>query len=150
MPGWDAGLKHFLTYWFSGLVNGLERVDPKSREVIFRECGKACARSYTGEVFQEVKRRAPDIDTFLAHLTTRFPEAVYERVGPHSLRVNYARCECDLVKCGLIESPMLCECSAYNLQENFERSLGVPVSVTIETSILRGDDRCVLLVSLRE
>jgi hypothetical protein len=27
MPEWDEETKHFMTYWFSGLLNGLESVD---------------------------------------------------------------------------------------------------------------------------
>jgi hypothetical protein len=146
----EKGLKQFMTYWFSGLLNGLEKVDQKTRETILRECGKACAHSYTVQVFQDAKRHSADMDTFLAHLAVKFPEATYERTDSHTIRVSYDRCECDLVKCGLVKSPIICECSAHNLEENFERSLGTPVAVAIESSILRGEPCCAFLVSLEE
>jgi len=85
---------------------------------------------------------------FLVALAARFPEATYEQLNSGTIRVRYTRCACDLVKCGLVKSSLICECSAYNLQENFERAWGIPVSVTRETSILQGAPQCVFLVSL--
>ena len=148
MPEWDEGVRHFMTYWFSGLMNGLESVDEPARRTILRECGKACAESYTAEVFQDARERSTDMEAFLAVLAARFPEATYEQLTSGTIRVRYTRCACDLVKCGLVKSSLICECSAYNLQENFERAWGIPVSVTLETSILQGAPQCVFLVSL--
>ncbi len=150
MPEWDPELERFMTYWFSGLVRGLESVNQQSRETILAECGKACGRSYTIQVFQDARRHSADLNAFLDHLATSFPEATYERLDAHTIRVTYVRCECDLVKCGLVSSPILCECSAHNLQENLQQSLGTPVSVTIETSILGGDPQCVFLATMED
>ena len=147
MSKWDD-LKHFMTHWFAGLMDGLEGVDDEARKTILRECGKACARSYTAQVFQDARRHSASVDAFLARLGASFPEATYEKIDLRTIRVRYGRCECDLVKCGLVESPVICECSAYNLQENFERALGAPVAVTIESSILRGGGWCAFLVTL--
>jgi hypothetical protein len=140
----------FMRHWFSGLVNGLGAIDQEARETVLCACGKACAESYTAQVYQEAWEQSTNMDGFLSSLATRFPGATYTRVGTHTIRVNYATCECDLVKCGLIESPLICECSAYNLQENFERTLGTSVSVEIESSILSGGPCCVFRVSLAQ
>ena len=75
---------------------------------------------------------------------------INERIDSHTIRVRYDHCECDLVKCGLITSPIICECSAHNLVENFEQSLGTSVAVAIESSILRGEHCCAFVVSLEE
>ena len=148
MPEWDEGVRHFLTYWFSGLMDGLESVDEPARKAILRECGKACAASYTAEIFQDARERSTDMEAFLAILAVKFPEATYEPLTPGTIRVCYSRCACDLVKYGLVESSLICGCSAYNLQENFERAWGIPVSVMLESSILEGAPQCVFLVSL--
>ena len=147
MPEWDERVRHFMTYWVSGLMNGLEGVDEPARKAILRECGKACAESYTAGVFQDARERSTDVESFLAILASKFPEAAYEQLASGMIRVRYTRCACDLVKCGLVKSSLICECSAYNLQENFERAWGIPVSVTLETSILQGAPQCVFLVS---
>jgi hypothetical protein len=136
-----------MTYWFSGLMSGLESVDQPTRKAILRECGKACAESYTAEVFQDARERSTDMEAFLTVLAAKFPEATYEQLASGTIRVCYTRCACDLVKCGLVKSSLICECSAYNLQENLERAWGIPVSVTLATSILQGAPQCVFLVS---
>lgn len=148
MPQWDEGVRDFMAYWFAGLVNGLESVGEPAREVILRECGKACAESYTAAVFEDARGQSADMEGFLAALAARFPEATYEQLGSGAIRVRYTRCACDLVTCGLVESPLICRCSAYNLQENFRRAWGVPVSVQLKSSILQGAPECVFLVSL--
>ena len=145
---WDEGVRHFLRYWFSGLVNGLRSVDESARKAILRECGKACAASYTAGIFEDARERSTDMGGFLAVLAAKFPGAAYERLDSSTIRVRYAHCACDLVRCGLVKSPLLCECSAYNLQENLERALGIPVSVTLLSSILEGAPQCAFKVSL--
>jgi hypothetical protein len=144
----DEELRQFLGFWLSGLMSGLESVDEPARETILRECGKACARSYTAGVFQEARKNSTDMESFLATLAERFPGATYELLSAETIRVRYANCACDLVETGLASSPLICECSAHNLRANFEQALERPVGVTLERSILRGANECELLVSL--
>jgi hypothetical protein len=150
VPEWDEGVEHFLRYWFSGFVEGLESVDEPARRAILHACGRACARSYTAAVFRQAREQSAGLAEFLAALAARFPEARYEPLTPTTFRVCYARCACDLVTRGLVESPLLCECSAENLRENLASALDVPVTVTLESSILGGAPECVFLVSLAE
>jgi hypothetical protein len=139
----------FLSYWFDGLTKGLENLDAHSRTTLLRECGQACARSYTAQVFRESWERADgDIARFLAELATRFPASTYTLRSEGTIEVCYDACGCDLVQCGWVTSPVLCECSAHNLQANFEAALGTPVVVELKTSLLRGDEACVFEVSI--
>ena len=141
-------LKQFMGFWFSGLMSGLENVDASARETILRECGKACARSYTAGVFKEARGKTNDMSGFLAALAARFPGASYELLEADRIRVRLSKCGCDLVETGLVTSPLLCGCSVHNLRENFEQALESPVSVTLEHSILQGASECEFLVSL--
>lgn len=150
MPEWDETIKHFMTCWFTGLMSGLESVDDSAQQAILRECGKACAQSYTAAVFQEARKQSVDLDAFLIALAARFPEATYELLTPCTIQVRYSSCACDLVRQGWVQSPLICECSAHNLRENFERALGLPVTVTLETSILRGATDCLFTVALEK
>lgn len=148
MPESKEEPKQFMKFWFSGLISGLEKVDETAREAILQECGKACARSYTAAVFQEARKDSDGMETFLAALGARLPGAAYELINAETIRVRYSRCACDLVETGLVDSPLICRCSAHNLRENFERALEKPVTVTLESSILQGASRCEFLVSL--
>ena len=142
----DKSTNRFLFQWFSGLERGLKRMDDAARSVLLQECGKACADSYTAEQFRQAKAESGDLDDFLHRLAQRFPEAAYKKISANSLNVCYSRCECDLVKRRLVTTPLLCECSMHNLKANFEAALGVPVEVTTESTILRGNLQCAFVV----
>lgn len=144
----EKGLREFLDYWFSGLIQGLEELDEPSRRKVLDSCGRACAQSHTLSVFREARLASTDMDSLLQNLSLRFPSAVYEQADPHTIKVIYRQCGCDLVRLGLVKSPIFCDCTEANLRENFQQVLGVPVHVTLETSILRGGTHCALTVSL--
>jgi hypothetical protein len=144
----EKGLKEFLDYWFTGFMCGLDALDEPSQRKVLHECGKACAQSYTVQIFREVRQDSVDLDSFLQNLSRRGSGAKYERIDPNTIKATYDKCGCDLVRLGLVKSPILCECSAANLRENLQQSLGIPASVTVESSILRGGAHCVLTVSL--
>ena len=140
----EQELKDFLGYWFAGWMRGMQTLDDASQKIILSECGKACAQSHTIQVFRQAKQNSLDMETFLQELSSKDPAYQFERTGPNTIQATYSRCGCDLVRLGLVTSPTLCECSAVNLQENLQESLGKTVSIAIESSILRGGSRCVL------
>jgi hypothetical protein len=142
----EKGLYNFLRYWFTGLMQGLGNVDETARAQILQACGQACTDSYTGQVFREVRQQSPDLDSFLQNLQQRFPGARYERTGDNAIKVTYHQCGCDLVRLGLVQSPLFCQCSAANLRANFQQALHIPVSVELKTSILQGKPECLFMV----
>jgi hypothetical protein len=141
----EKGLKDFLDHWYAGFIRGVEKSDASSQKKMWEECGKACAESYTAEVFREVWKNSAGVDSFLQNLSRRGSDSAYERIGPDAVRATYGRCGCDLVRLGWANSPALCECSAANLRENLRQALGMTPSVSVESSILRGGSRCVLV-----
>jgi len=142
-------LSDFLSHWFDGLAKGLEKLDAPSRTALLRECGQACARSYTAQVFRECWERAGgDVPRFLAELVTRFSASTYTLRDDGTIEARLGACGCDLVQAGWVTSPVLCECSVHNLHANFEAALGTPVTVTLKASLLRGGEACVFEVRL--
>jgi hypothetical protein len=146
----EKGLKEFLDYWYAGFMRGLESLDEASRRKVLLECGKACAQSYTAQIFRQARQDSPDLDSFLHNLSSRGSGSKYDQTGPNTIKATYNNCGCDLVRLGLVKSPTLCECSAANLRENLQQSLGTCASVEIESSILRGGEACVLIATLED
>jgi len=146
----EKGLKEFFDYWFRGFMQGVETLDEPSRQIVLHECGKACAQSYTVQIFREIAQKSENLDSFLQNLSQRGSGSRYERIGSNTIRATYNSCGCDLVRLGLVKSPTLCDCSAANLCENLEQSLGISASAAIDTSVLRGGTHCVLIVTLGE
>lgn len=139
----------FLSHWFGGWVRGLENLDAAARATLLRECGQACARSYTAQVFRECWERAGgDVPRLLAELATRFPASTYTLRDDGTIEVRLGACGCDLVQAGWVTSPLLCECSVHNLQANFAAALGRPVTATLKASLLRGGEACLFEVRL--
>lgn len=138
----------FLRFWFTGWQHGLEELDKSSRSTILKQCAKACAQSFTVKIFQDARSGGADLKSFTKSLQRLVPHATYEKLSDNEILVTYSRCGCDLVASGLVNSPLLCECSAHNLQENLEQSLGQSVEVQILGTILRGDQQCVLLARI--
>lgn len=142
-------LRNFLEYWFAGFEQGLEALDPQAQGALLHACGRACAHSYTVPLFREAWQNSADLEQFLQRLSQGVLGAHLERLDAHTLKATYPSCGCDLVRLGLVKAPALCECSAANLSENLGQALGVPVNVTIESSILRGGNECVLIATLQ-
>ena len=141
--------ENFLSHWFDGLTKGLEKLDALSRTMLLRECGQACARSYTAQVFRESWEQAGgDVACFLTELAICFRASTYTLRDDGIVEVRYAACGCDLVQCGWVTSPALCECSVHNLQANFAVALGTPVTVILKASLLRGGEACLFEVRL--
>lgn len=138
----------FFRFWFTGWQHGLTELDDEHRNTVLKQCAKACAHSYTVSLFQDARASGSDMNSFVNSLQRLIPHATYELKNKNQIRVTYDKCGCDLVTMGLVNSPLLCQCSAYNLQENLEQSLRHPVSVQLISSILRGDQQCVLLAKL--
>ncbi len=141
-------LRNFLEYWFAGFEHGLEALDPQAQGALLHACGRACAHSYTVPLFRDAWQNSADLEQFLQRLSQGVLGAHLECLDAHTLKATYPSCGCDLVQLGLVKAPELCECSAANLSENLGQALGVPVSVTIESSILRGGSECVLIATL--
>jgi hypothetical protein len=150
MDEMEKGLKEFMDYWFAGFSRGMEALDEPSRKKVLHECGKACAQSYTIQVFREARQNSVDLDSFLGNLSKKGSGSRYERVNSNTIKATYAECGCDLVRLGLVKTPLLCECSAANLRENLRQSIGKSASVSIESSILRGGTQCVLIAVLED
>lgn len=146
----DDELNNFLTHWFTGFSSGIDSLDANSRQKILAECGKACARSYTTAIFKKARQNSSDLKGLMELLHEYLPDGRFELLENGSIRATYLRCGCDLVRLGLVGSPNLCECSAANFAENLKSALEVPVSVEIESSILRGAQSCVLTASFDE
>lgn len=133
----------FLKYWFQGFENAVMTLDEESKSRIFKECGKACAESYTKEIYLYAKSNAKNEEEFLELLRSAFPELTIEKKEGDSYLITYKYCACDLVQQDFVKSPHLCECSRQSLLYNWENIFGKDnVEVELLQSILQGDPCC--------
>ena len=144
----DENLFIFLKEWFSGLIKGIEKLNDETWPKILEMTGRACAQVHSGDMFKESWNKTRNLDTFLDRINLLMEEEIYQKINETTIKVSYSECKCPLVISGLIESPVICECSPNWLMENFEQILDNNVLVTTKQTILRGAKTCEFLVSL--
>ncbi len=144
---WDNEFKIFLKEWFSGLMEGIERLNGETWPKVLEMTGRACARVHSGELFRKTWEQSKSIDPFILQINENMGEEIYKKLDNNTVLVSYSECKCPLVKYGLVDSPLICECSPNWLMENFEATLGIPVTVTTEKTILRGAEICNFTIS---
>ena len=145
---WDNKFKVFLKEWFSGLIEGMEKINDETWPKVLEMTGRACARVHSGELFRKTWESTKNVDKFIIEINEAMGEEIYKKLDNSTLSASYSKCKCPLVRYNLIDSPLLCECSPNWLMENFETILGKPVSVKTEKTILRGAKNCYFIISM--
>jgi hypothetical protein len=137
----------FLKEWFSGLMKGIEKLNDATWPKVLEMTGRACAKVHSGSSFEQIWKESRNLDDFLKRYNLFAGEEVFNQIDDHTLTVNYSECKCPLVKSGLVNSPILCECSPNWLLQNFEAILDTGLSIKTEQTILRGSENCSFVIS---
>lgn len=138
----------FYREWFAGVNGFLDRASDEAFAEFIDRCAESCSASYSRGVYERAFSGGASLAEALAALKKEFADFDYTLDG-NAIEIRFARCGCDLVNDGLISSPRLCACSVASCKKNWETVLGPgSVSVKLTESVLRGDGRCVLAVTL--
>ncbi|MHA1977215.1 MAG: hypothetical protein ACW98I_09970 [Candidatus Hodarchaeales archaeon] len=137
----------FLKEWFSGLMEGIEKLNDSTWPKVLEMTGRACAKVHSVKLFNQIWKDSTDFVDFLSLINLAMGEVVYKQIDDHTLTATYSECKCPLVKSGLVDSPVICECSPNWLLQNFEEILDTTVSIKTEKTILRGSENCVFVIS---
>jgi len=140
--------RDFFDCWFEGVNDFLGTAPDGAVAEFIDRCAEACSVSYSRGVYERAFSGGKNLDEGLEALRREFADFDYTRDG-NRVEIRYSRCGCDLVSAGKISSPRLCECSVASCRKNWEAVFGPgSVEVSLRESVLRGDGRCVLLVTL--
>ncbi len=129
------------------LFNKIEKYSDKERlKDMLEKRGRHCISSNYIKKAKDAAKGAKDTNEFLERLRKTLP--MLKKEG-ETIYMIYPRCYCHKVKGfkGNIP-PAYCYCSVGWVKELFEQGLKRSVTVTLETSVLRGDDTCRLRVVL--
>ncbi len=138
----------FYREWFAGVNDFLDRASGAAFAEFIDRCAESCSASYSRGVYERAFSGGASVADGLAALKREFADFDYTLDG-NRIEIRFARCGCDLVNDGLISSPRLCACSVASCRKNWETVLGPgSVSVELKESVLRGDRRCVLAVTI--
>ena len=149
-PEMDDEIRSFLVQWFSGLLEGIEKVNNETWPLILEMTGRACAKVHSTDLFKKIWAISDDIDDFINKINKELDTITFKRNSKNEISVHYSKCSCPLVLYGLVNSPIMCNCSPNWIIENFETILNIPISVKTEQTILRGAKSCKFTISLNE
>ncbi len=138
---WKMGFVH---HRFAKLVQILrDNVDQETRNKIFENLGRECARQYSGLT----DRYRGDIRGFLATIHERWAESAEydEKSGVIRVVDKAPNCTCALVDQSLTPGDF-CHCTIGWQKQAYSTVLGKPVDVELESSILRGGKKCIFVI----
>jgi hypothetical protein len=127
--------------WILTLLENLDAgVDGETRAKVLEACGRTCLPKALKAKARKLYEKAHGRDAFLDALSALWPAVKRDGEAVH---VVYPQCYCSLLKgiSGAV-SPSFCLCSAGYVKELFEYVTGRPVTVELESSIVRGGSEC--------
>lgn len=128
--------------WISTLISNLdEYVDDKTRALILEQCGRQCQSASFIKKAKQIYEKSASIGDFVDKF-----RRVYKHLHIEGDRVYvaYPRCYCNQVNKipkGKL-SGTYCNCSRGWAKALFEGATGKPVEITMEKSIIKGDNEC--------
>ena len=134
--------------WLCNLIGGLEKsIDEDALKAALEDCGRKCQSQSTIKKAKAIYERTKDIDTFLTEFGMTYKHLHREKDG---IYLVYPKCYCTRVnRIPQGQMPAIfCNCSIGWAKALFEGALGRPIDVTLEKSILAGNDECRFKVAL--
>jgi hypothetical protein len=134
--------------WLCNLIGGLEEnVDDETMKKVLENCGRKCQTQSMIRKAKTIYEKSKDIDSFLAEFAKTYKHLHKEKQGTYFV---YPKCYCTRVnKIPQGQMPAIyCNCSVGWAKALFERALGRPVDVTLEKSIIAGDNECRFKIGL--
>ena len=134
--------------WICNLIGGLEKtVDEATLIQVLEDCGRKCQSQSMIKKAKAIHEKAKDVDAFLDEFAKTYKHLHREKDGTY---IVYPRCYCTRVSKippGQL-SALYCNCSRGWAKALFEGVLGRPVEVTLQKSVIAGDDECRFRIDL--
>lgn len=130
-----------MEHWIKELLVNLDAgVDEKTRQNIMEKCGVECPFSHMpNDTLITLRKETETEELFLEKLC----EVWRLQKIDGQYYVIFDKCYCPLVQNDTENSSKtMCYCTLGNLKHKFNISLGRPVDVEMEKTILAGDDEC--------
>lgn len=140
--------REFYSCWFGGLTTGLANLSREQRNAVLAACGKACSESGSLAAFRRARDASCGCGDFFEWLQREIPAMEARELKKDRLyEIRYRECLCDLYRDGMMDTPILCECSRQSLLHNLRTVFpGRQIVVELKGSILGGDAKCRLAV----
>ncbi len=128
------------------LVNMDAKLDEQTKQSILEKCGPQCPFSHMpNDKLVALRERAESEDSFL----TKLCEEWRLQKEDQQYYVVFDQCYCPLVLKDIQNySKSMCYCTLGSLKHKFLISLGRDVNITMEKTVLAGDEECRFRIDL--
>ncbi len=134
--------------WITCLIGSLDKnTDEQTRAEILEKCGRQCQSQNLVKKARKIYQQSKNKDEFIDRFSQIYKHL--HREGDN-IYITYPKCYCSFVNKISPKklSKTYCNCSRGWVKELFEGALSKPVEVTLEKSIVGGDDQCKFRIRL--
>lgn len=128
--------------WLTCLISGLEEhVNEENRVKVLEQCGRQCQSQNLVKKARNIYKKSKSKQEFLENLAKVYKQLNLEG---ENIYIVYPECFCSFVNKipqGDLSSTW-CNCSRGWVKELCEGATEKPVEVTLEKSIVKGDEEC--------
>ena len=142
----------FTAAWLSRLLSSLDdELSPEQKRAVFAGCSTDCTAPWATKA-AELRRQLPegtDVSSLLAAFCAVLPGGgpeVHVDGSYFTWRFAPGQCPCPVGQ--LTRNPAVCPCGTEHVRGMLEPLLGRPLAVTLEQSLLHGDDCCAYSVQI--
>jgi predicted ArsR family transcriptional regulator len=137
-PDWRIA---FMQKRFAKLIAAVgSKVNSETRNELLEQMGRECAK----EGLEKIQKFKGDVEGFLKHIQEQWGDEAEFDASSNEIRIQGKKrdqCFCPFVDQSLTPKDF-CNCSMGWQKEIYEMILGKKVDVRIDSSVLRGDERC--------
>ena len=141
-----AALKSRIDFMQKRMARLVRALDPTTRSVVLETMGRECAKEF-GHLIDRFRGKPAE---FLEEARRQWMESATYDAASGTVRVvdRSPTCTCAFVQAGITPGEF-CECTLGWQKEAYTAILGEPVDVELESSVLRGGQRCAFSVRCR-
>lgn len=142
-PAAAAALQGKIDFMQKRMARLVQALDPATRSKVLETMGRECAKEFSHLI--DKFRGKPN--EFLAEVQRQWVESATYDAQKGTLRIvdKATACTCAFVKAGVTPGEF-CECTLGWQKEVYSGIFGEPVDAELESSILRGGQRCIFSI----
>lgn len=139
--------------WVNTMLDEVSQLEEKKRKAILERCGRSCCSSFDAPAQIEALRKELPENSSIDQIYQAYKNKYYQnsnwlKKDGKVITLEYHSCGCPLVESMNQLNPVLCDCTMGYTKAIFETLFNQHVKVDLKESMLRGSEKCRLVIEL--